>query len=54
MTAWHDGSLNWDYPPDSGPWPQEEYDRFEKAAHEVLAVVRNELGAEFEVVYQRL
>jgi hypothetical protein len=54
MTAWHNGSLNWDYPPDPGPWTVEEYDRFEKAAGEVLAAVRAELGAEFEVVYERL
>src|SRR5262245_27353637 len=54
MTAWHDGSLNWDYPPDPGPWNPEEYDRFDKAANEVLDAVRRELGPDFEVVYERL
>lgn len=54
MTAWHEGSLNWEYPPDPGPWPPEEYDRFEKAACELLAIVRTELGEEFEVVYEPL
>jgi hypothetical protein len=54
MAAWHDGSLNWDYPPDPGPWPPEEHERFENAVNEVLAVVRAELGPEFEVIYKRL
>ena len=54
MTAWHDGSLNWEYPPDPGPWTPEEYSRFEKAASDVLAIIRAELGGDFEVVYQRL
>jgi hypothetical protein len=54
MTVWHDQSLNWDYPPDPGPWSPEEYNRFEGAAIEVLQAVREELGPEFEVVYRRL
>lgn len=54
MTKWHEGSLNWDYPPDPGPWSPEEYIRFEKAATEVLAVVQEELGSEFEVIYEQL
>jgi hypothetical protein len=54
MTDWHDRSLNWEYPPDPGPWTADEFDRFERAASEILQVVREELGAEFEVVYKRL
>jgi hypothetical protein len=54
MSEWHDTALNWDYPPDPGPWKPEEYHRFEQAASEVLAAVRGELGAEFEVVYKPL
>ena len=54
MSAWHDSSLNWDYPPDPGPWSPDEYDRFENAVRGILAVIRAELGADFEVVYKRL
>ncbi|OAI47982.1 hypothetical protein AYO44_08275 [Planctomycetaceae bacterium SCGC AG-212-F19] len=54
MTTWHDGSLNWEYPPDAGLWTAEEYDRFQKAASEILALIREELGADFEVVYKQL
>ncbi len=54
MTAWHDGALNWDDPAAPSPWPPEEDERFEKAAVEVLAAIRAELGAEFEVVYKPL
>jgi hypothetical protein len=54
LSAWHDQSLNWDYPPDPGPWTAEESERFEAAAREVLERIRCELGDEFEVVYERL
>jgi hypothetical protein len=51
LATWHDHSLNWDYPPDPGPWTAEESERFELAAAEVLAAVRADLGPEFDVVY---
>jgi hypothetical protein len=54
LSAWHDGALNLDYPPDPSPWSAAERERFEPAAREVLSVVRAELGPEFEVVYQAL
>lgn len=54
LSAWHDGALDWDYPPDPSPWTTAERERFEKAAGEALSVVRAELGPEFEVVYQAL
>lgn len=50
MTEWHDTALNWDYPPDPGPWSPEEERRFERAALEVLATIREELGPDFEVI----
>jgi hypothetical protein len=54
LSAWHDQSLNWDYPPDPGPWTAEEYERFDEAAREILEQIRSELGSEFEVVYEQL
>lgn len=50
LAAWHDTSLNWDYPPDPGPWRQPECDRFNVTAAELLEDIRRELGPEFEVV----
>jgi hypothetical protein len=54
LSAWHDGALNWDYPPDPSPWSSAERERFEQAAGDVRAVVRAELGPGFEVVYEPL
>jgi hypothetical protein len=44
----------WDYPPNPSPWSPAERERFEQAAAEVLSVVAEELGPEFEVVYKAL
>ncbi len=50
LGEWHDTSLNWDYPPDLGPWRQPECDRFNATVAELLSALRGELGPEFEVV----
>lgn len=50
LTEWHDRSLNWEYLPDPGPWPPEEYERFDRAAVAMLDVVRAELGDRKSVV----
>ena len=50
MAQWHYTSLNWDYPPDPGPWRQSECDRFNLAVRELLADIRKELGPDFEVL----
>jgi hypothetical protein len=54
LTAWHDESLDWAYPPDPGPWTEEESARFEAAAEEMLIRLRAELGDAYEIVYRRL
>jgi hypothetical protein len=54
LSAWHDRSLNWEYPPDPGPWSAEEHVKFESAARAVLDDLRSELGQEYEVVYEAL
>jgi hypothetical protein len=51
--AWFDQSLNWDYPPDPGPWRQDECDRFNRATADLLNRIRQELGSEFEVVNEQ-
>lgn len=51
MGVWHDQSLNWEYPPDPGPWTPDEEARFAAAAQVLLATIQEELGPEFEVVY---
>jgi len=50
MAEWHDTSLNWDYPPDPGPWRQPECDRFNEAVRHLLETLRAELSDQFEVV----
>ena len=50
LMNWHDQALNWEYPPDPGPWRQEECARFNRAAKELLIIVRQELGKNFEIV----
>ena len=51
LSAWHDRSLNRDYPPDPGPWTPQEAEAFDRAANELLGVVRAELGPTFQVIY---
>jgi hypothetical protein len=50
LGEWHSSSLNWDYPPDPGPWRQPECERFNVAVADLLAALRRELGPEFEVI----
>jgi hypothetical protein len=50
LCAWYQESLNWDYPPDPGPWRQAECDRFNAAVLALLPIVTAELGEDFEVI----
>lgn len=54
LSRWHDAALDWEYPPDPGPWSREEYAAFEEAVRQVLPLLREELGADFSVRYDRL
>ncbi len=54
MTAWHDLSLNWEYPPDPGPWDVHEYERFEATASALGNDLQSELGGRFSIVYEQL
>ena len=53
LSQWHDTSLNWDYPPDPGPWGADDYARFDGSAATLLKSIQQELGEEFEVVYEQ-
>jgi hypothetical protein len=50
LIAWHDTALNQEYPSDPGPWRQEECDRFNAAARDLLAVIQSELGLAFAII----
>lgn len=50
LIQWHDQALNWEYPPDPGPWRQDKCDRFNYAVKELLEMCRRELGGDFELV----
>lgn len=50
LAKWHDTALNWDYPPDPGPWRQEECDRFNVAVDSLLETIRTELSEEYEII----
>jgi hypothetical protein len=50
LASWYDTSIDWNYPPDPSPWDHAERERFNNEAQKLLAVVREELGSDFEVV----
>lgn len=50
LCAWHDTSIDWDYPPGPSPWAAAERGRFNRAAQDFLSVLRGQLGDEFEVI----
>jgi hypothetical protein len=53
LQKWFDRSLNWDYPPDPGPWRQDECDRFNRAARALYDAIVRELGSGFAISYQQ-
>ena len=50
LCMWYQTALNWDYPPDPGPWRQAECDRFNAAILDLFHDLTAELGADFEVI----
>ncbi len=50
LTAWYDTSIDWNYPPDPSPWDESELARFNSEAQRMLALVREQLGSDFEIV----
>ena len=54
LSSWHDKALNWEYPPDPGPWGADEYASFDQKALALSVELQAELGSDFEVVYEPL
>jgi hypothetical protein len=50
IVVWFDESIDWDDPSVLGPSDDHERRRFEQAAHELLSLIRTDLGDSFEVV----
>lgn len=53
ISEWFSRSLNWKYPPDPGPWRQDECDRFNDATADLLDMIRSELGLGYEVINEQ-
>lgn len=49
LCSWHDTSIDWDYPADLSPWDASERERFNVEAQRLLALLREQLGREFEI-----
>jgi hypothetical protein len=49
LCSWYDTSIDWNYPPDPSPWDASERKRFNAEAQKLLASLRHQLGADFEI-----
>lgn len=49
LIARYDTSLNWDYPPDLGPWREAECRNFDEAVGQALGRLRTELGPAWQI-----
>ena len=49
LIAQYDTSLNWDYPPDPGPWREPQCLRFNHAVHQSIERLRAELGPAWQI-----
>jgi hypothetical protein len=45
----YDTSLNWDYPPDPGPWREARCREFNEAVHRAVERLRAELGSAWQI-----
>jgi hypothetical protein len=50
LCYWYDTSIDWNYPPDPSLWDEAERKRFNREAQKLLALMREQLGPEFEIV----
>jgi hypothetical protein len=45
----YDTSLNWDYPPDPGPWREPQCREFNQAVYQAIQRLREELGPTWQI-----
>ena len=50
VCSWYDTSIDWHCPPDQSPWNEAERERFNCEAQQLLALLREQLGPEFEIL----
>lgn len=50
LVSWYDTFLDWDNVPNSSRWSNQENNQFRVAAQELLHLLREELGTNFEVI----
>ena len=48
----HDASLNWEYPPDPGPWRQAECDLFNQESKALFQLCRDRLPPHILLIYE--
>jgi len=49
LCAWYDTRIDWSYPPNPSTWDFAEEERFKSEAQRLLALLREQLGQEFEI-----
>ena len=49
LVDWYDTSVDWEYPAGPSLWDADEQERFARAARHLLATLRVQLGAEFDI-----
>lgn len=54
LLAWHDTFMDWDHAPESSQWSSRETTAFNAAAQELLALFREHLGPDYEIVDESL
>lgn len=48
---WYQTALNWEYPPNPGPWRQTECDRFRQTVRILFDDLARELGSDYRLEY---
>ncbi len=53
LSTHHDTALNWEYPPDPGPWSKDDYAEFCQDVEALRVEIAEALGSDFEVVNEQ-
>lgn len=51
LTEWHNHALDWNDPAGPSPWSDDEFEKFDKQALELLQTIQNELGKSYIIKY---